>query len=311
MPHEIGVVGTFIRDTIITLDDRKIESIGGLYHTSAYLAGLAPAGTVIRPVCHLGRDFYETVQRALQAFAADLRFDLMQTAACDNTAVTLIYRSAETRDEITTPPMPPVTAAQMRGLIGLDAVLINLITGQDIELEALRSFKQLSPATLVYLDFHSLALGIDTHGKRFYRKPVLWQDWLRAVDIVQLNEKEAATLAGWKTEPREADFIEFGQSLASAYVKACHLTFGSRGSVLFYGVQEKILHEYFPPMSGLQAVDIIGCGDAFGAAFLTRFLATGNYTEATHFANRVAGLNCTFWGSLTPEKFRKRVAPFL
>ncbi len=311
MPHKIGVVGTFIRDTIITLDNRKIESIGGLYHTSAYLASLAAPGTVIRPLCHLGQDFHENVWRALLAFGAEIDFDLVRTSEQNNTAVTLIYRSAETRDEITTAPMPPVTRAQMPALSDCDAVLINLITGEDVELQALQDFKRRSPATLVYMDFHSLALGIDAQGKRFYRRPVSWQTWLQAVDILQLNEKEAATLAGWDTDPEASDFVAFGESLVGEYVRACHLTFGSRGSILFYRSADKILHEYVPPMGGVQTVDIIGCGDAFGAAFLTRFLATGDHVEATRFANRVAGLNCTFLGSLTPEKFQEHVARFL
>ena len=170
MPQEIGVVGTFIRDTIITLDNRKVESIGGIYHALAYLASLAASGTVIRPVCHVGEGFHEDVRRAVRAFNADVRFEAAQQVAQDNTAVRLIYRSTENRDEITTAPMPPVTRKQMSALSGLDAVLVNLITGQDIELQALLDFKQQSPATMVYLDFHSLALGIDTQGRRFYRR---------------------------------------------------------------------------------------------------------------------------------------------
>ena len=311
MAIEIGVVGTFIRDTIITLDGRKIESIGGLYHTSAYLASLSVPGTVIRPLCQLGRDFYDAVQRALQAFGAEVRFDAVYPHAQNNTAVTLIYRSAETRDEITTPPMPPITAAHMRGLSGCDAVLVNLITGDDLELEALQDFARQSPSTLIYLDFHSLALGIDEQGRRFYRRPPSWQNWLSAVGILQLNEREAATLAGWKTNPREADFIEFGTQVVGEYVQACHLTFGSRGSILFYRSANGIRHEYVSPLTGMPTVDIIGCGDAFGAAFLIRFLVTGDYVQAARFANRLAGLNCTFMGSLTPEKFQKYVTPFL
>lgn len=311
MPQEIGVVGTFIRDTIITLDNRKVESIGGLYHTLAYLASLAAAETVLRPVCHLGKDFYATVAQALAGFGADIRFEAVHASAQNNTAVTLIYRSTETRDEITTPPMPPVTAGQMQALKGADAVLVNLITGQDLELAALQQYKQQSPATLVYLDFHSLALGIDARGRRFYRQPASWQNWLRAVDILQLNEKEAETLAGWRAAPRASDFVAFGEHLTEAHVKALHLTLGSRGSLLFYRDGGRVAHEFLHPASGLQTLDVIGCGDAFGAAFMIRFLAAGDYVEAARFANRVAGLNCTFMGSLTPEKFQKHVAPYL
>ena len=60
--------------------------------------------------------------------------------------------------------------------------------------------------------------------------------------------------------------------------------------------------EQVPAASVGTPVDIIGCGDAFGAGFLTHFLEHGDHVAAARFANVVAALNTTFIGSLTPEK---------
>jgi sugar/nucleoside kinase (ribokinase family) len=72
-----------------------------------------------------------------------------------------------------------------------------------------------------------------------------------------------------------------------------------------------VFYEHCQPLAIAQVVDIIGCGDAFGAAFVAHFLRTKNFSAATRFANKVAGLNCTFMGSLTPEIYRQFVKPHL
>ena len=311
MSHTIGVIGTFIRDTIVTLDGRRVESIGGLYHTLAYLASLVPQETVVKPLCHIGADFYERVAGTLAQFGTHVRFDLMQIAARPNTAVTLIYRSAESRDEITTEPMPAIAANEIEAVADVDAILVNLISGPDVELEALQRLKARAKTPLLYLDLHSLTLGIDAQGKRYYRAVPEWQSWMRAVDILQVNELEAATLADFRGVPSDGDLIKFGEKIVAEYVRACHITLGSRGSLLFHRTSNAVQHEHFMPKKDLHTVDIIGCGDAFGAAFMGHFLNSADYPAATRFANDVAGLNCTFMGSLTPEKFQTHVKPYL
>jgi sugar/nucleoside kinase (ribokinase family) len=313
MPKRIGVIGTFIRDTIVTLDGCEVESIGGLYHALAYLANLVDSETLVQPLCHVGEDFYITVRNALAQFGAPILFDLIHEVPQLNTQVKLIYRTTETRDEITSTPMLPITAAEIAALADCEAVLVNLITGVDVALEALLALRHASHPPLIYLDLHSLALGIDAAGKRYYRKIPHRQDWLAACDILQMNEREAVTLAGLREPFSRRDLVEFGKQLVgdSRFVEACHITLGSEGSLLFYRNRKRIYHEHCQPLPISQVVDIIGCGDAFGAAFLTHFLMTKNLPAATHFANKIAGLNCTFMGSLTPEAYRLFVQPYI
>ena len=310
MAREIGVIGTFIRDTIITLDQQKVESIGGLYHALAYLACLAEPDTVIKPLCHVGADFSSTVKHALKRFGNHVSFDLLHKVPQPNTQVTLIYRNSESRDEITTRPMAAITPDEIRQLAGCEAVIVNLITGQDVSLEALHHLKNGNGSPLVYFDLHSLALGIDAEGRRYYRELPDWPSWIEAVDILQMNEKEAATLAG-VADPGDEELISFGLRIVGEELTACHITLGSRGSLLFYRDGNRVRHQAFRAEQNLETIDIIGCGDAFGAAFITHFLQHGDFPGATSFANHVAGLNCAFMGSLTPENFRSHVQPYL
>jgi sugar/nucleoside kinase (ribokinase family) len=309
MIKPIGVIGTFICDTIMTLDQRRIESIGGLYHSCAYLASLVEPGMVIKPFCHIGEDFRGAVEAALGRFGPQVQFDLMCSVTQPNTKVTLIYRAAETRDEITTPPMPALRRDEIVEAASFEAVIVNLISGDDIELPALQQLKTQSP--LIYLDLHSLALGIDAGGRRYYREIPDWREWVEAVDILQVNEKEAATLLGRREVIDDADLLAFGKQLVAGGPGVCHITLGSRGSLVCYRHRGIVYQDYVQPLPKLPAIDIIGCGDAFGAAFLAHFLAHENIPEATRFANRIAGLNTTFMGSLTPELFQSHVKPYL
>ncbi|MGH7450466.1 MAG: carbohydrate kinase family protein [bacterium] len=311
MQKRIGVIGTFIRDTIVTLDGRKVESIGGLYHTMAYLACLVEVDTFVQPLCNGGDDFYETVRDTLKRFSANILFDSMRRVSQPNTQVTLTYRSRETRDEVTSAPMSPITAAEIAAVAECNAVLVNLISGNDVTLEALTGLRKSRHSPLIYLDLHSLALGIDTTGKRYYRAIPNWREWLAACNILQMNEREAATLAGCQEQFTREELLSFGKYLASELVTACHITLGSNGSLLFYRHDGDVRYEHCQPYEVPQVVDIIGCGDAFGAAFLAHFLRANDFSAAAHFANKVAGLNCTFMGSLTPEIFQEAVKPQL
>jgi len=312
MSQRIGVIGTFIRDTIVTLDGKTVESIGGLYHTMAYLAHLVEADIEIQPLCHVGDDFYDALRETLARFDKKILFDNLHRVQQTNTQVKLTYRTPETRDEVTSRTMPPITVNEIAALAGCDAVLVNLISGDDITLEALKNLRKLNPSPLIYLDLHSLALGIDKAGKRYYRGIVDGPEWVAACDILQMNEREAATLTGLGESVRHDDLLKLGRQLVAEKLLACHLTLGSAGSLLFYrNDKNEICCEQCGPFKVSQVIDVIGCGDAFGAAFVAHFMRSKNFSTATHFANKVAGLNCTFMGSLTAEIFQQVVKPQL
>jgi len=309
MAQRIAAIGTFIRDTIITLDQREVHSLGGLYHSCAYLASLTQPPTVILPCCRIGSDFHDTVVAALTRFGPHVDFALMQAVAQPNTSVTLVYRSVETRDETTSPPMPALGRDELAATRNCRAVLINLITGRDVELPALQWLKAQTPRPLIYLDVHSLALGIAPDGERYYREIPQAEGWMHATDILQMNEKEAATLLGHGGG--DADLLAFGEQVVASGPAICHITLGSRGSLLCYRERGAIQREFIQPEVPVKAIDIIGCGDAFGAAFLVHYLEHHEVSAATRFANRVAALNTTFLGSLTPALFRSHVRPHL
>jgi len=292
---KIGAVGTFNRDIIYPWQGKKVESIGGLYFSVLYLANLSNPTDEIYPVANLGEDFYDQVVDGLSDHE-NLRSDGLNRHEEKNTQVTLTYTSQHERDEVISKPMPPLGFKELAVLTEVDAVIVNLITGTDVDLNGLREFRQSSKA-LIYLDFHSRALGINGNGRRFYQRPDDWREWLELVDVLQLNEMEARTLAGYTPEQPKEILVEFGKEVLQLNPSVCHITLADKGSYLFYSEEGRVHFKRFKAISLANAVDAIGCGDGFAAAYLIKYFATRDEVKATVFANKVAALNCTFVGS--------------
>ncbi|MFQ5602921.1 MAG: carbohydrate kinase family protein [bacterium] len=292
---KIGVAGTFIRDRIYPWQREALESIGGIYFTVSFLANLMDDTVEILPVSVVGEDFYPILADQLASYP-NVCLDGLKKVPHKHTQVKLVYTGPQERYEITTEPMPALRLADLAILNDADALLVNLITGSDLDLKSLRVFRKKSKA-LIYLDFHSHALGIDDKGKRFYRRPPDWQDWVQLVDILQLNEMEARTLAGLEKERPLQDLVDFGNRVLDMNPEVCHITLAEQGSLVFYSENGKKCFQKFNAKPVSKVVDIIGCGDAFAAGYLENYLATGNVLEATQMAIYVSAINCTFLGS--------------
>lgn len=292
---KIGVVGTFIRDRIFPWQGEEVESIGGIFFTVSYLANLLGEEDEIYPVCYVGEDFYEKLVGELSTYP-NVRLEGLHVLPRKNTQVKLIYTGPQEREEVTTEPMPPLGYEELYILNDVDAVEINLITGLDVDLATLKKFSQTTRA-LLYLDFHSHALGINGTGKRYYRRPDDWLDWINLAHILQLNEMEARTLGGLPKETPKDELIEFGKEVLQYKPYVCHITLAEEGSLLFYENEGQVKIKKIEALKINPVIDIIGCGDAFAAGFLVQYLQNGDIEAATHFANRIAGINCTFVGS--------------
>jgi len=292
--RKIGLVGTFVRDTIIPWNGKPVQSIGGLFFTAAYLASLADNPVEIYPVSFVGDDFYDELKDELSGYES-IKFPGLTRVGQKNTRVRLTYTGPLTREEVTTPPMPPLHTEHLELLRDMDAVIVNLITGFDVDLAALQEFRR-HCGSLLLLDIHSRTLGMDASGKRFPRKPGDWVAWFDCADIIQLNEKEAQIL-GEFSKNSDAAFYEFGEKILQKAATVCLITMGERGSCVLFRNKNGLQREKVMAKKVKEVKDVIGCGDAFQAAFMVHFLEKRDVTEAAEFANKVAAANSTFVGS--------------
>ncbi|MFQ5674804.1 MAG: carbohydrate kinase family protein [bacterium] len=302
---KVGVIGTFNRDVIYPWQGARVESVGGLYFSVLYLANLLKSTYEILPIAFVGDDFYQKVVDELSEYR-NINLSGIQRVAEENTLVTLTYTGSGERKEIISKPMPPLGIEQLRILENADVVILNLITGMDVDLAEMQEFRAANDA-VIYMDFHSHALGIDEHGKRFYRRPDDWKEWVNLADVLQINEMEARTLAGYSAAAPNDRLIEFGRRLLQYNPSVCHITLADQGSFLFFIKDDSVVVQKNAGITVNEPVDAIGCGDAFAAAYLANYFKTHDEITATQFANKVAAMNCTFVGSSGIDKVRKLV----
>ena len=301
---KIGVVGTFNRDRIISFQGKESESVGGIFFTVSYLANLFGPQAQIYPVSVVGDGFFSDLAAQLGVYD-NVSLDGLKCSAHPHVQVVLTYTGPQERTETTTPLMPPLESEDLAILADADWVLVNLISGWDLQLEALQQLKQ-QTGTSTYLDFHYRATRIDEGGKRHWHRPDDWRAWVDAVDVLQLNEVEARTLAGLDEQDEEG-LIEFGLSALEQTPSVCHITMGESGSHLFFGKDGSSHHEHFPGVHVAEVVDVTDCGDAFATGFLYDLHLRGDVRAATQFANGIAALNATFAGSDGIAGIRQRI----
>jgi sugar/nucleoside kinase (ribokinase family) len=192
----IVVVGSIVADTIEGGDGTVVESLGGIAHSVAALAALAGDRQRIVPLCRLGADCRERVER-WAARLPGVTLEAIRHTVAANPKVRLSYpaggREGE-RSERLIDPLPPLRAAEVAAVEGAELALVNCIGGNDCTAAAMRRIRGACPR--VYLDVHSLALGRRASGERFYRPRKDWPAWLDAADVVQCNLAEAATICG-------------------------------------------------------------------------------------------------------------------
>jgi sugar/nucleoside kinase (ribokinase family) len=292
---KFAIVGTFIRDRIFPFKGEAVESIGGIFFTVSFLANLADSDTEIYPISFVGEDFYDLLVERLSEYK-NIRLDGITKIPRKHTQVKLVYTGPQERYEITTEPMPALAISNLEILRDADAALVNLITGVDVDLGALAEFRQQSRA-LLYLDFHTRAMGIDQEGRRYYRRPDDWQEWIKLTDVLQLNEMEARTLSASNANDSQNALLDFGRECLQLRPKVCHVTLGDKGSILFYENADHTRIERIDAYEVDNVVDIIGCGDAFAAGYVVKYFATRDVFKSTKFASKVAAINCTFMGS--------------
>jgi sugar/nucleoside kinase (ribokinase family) len=300
----LGVVGTFVWDTIWTLDDvragRPFETWGGVAYSLAAAAAARAEGWEIVPIVKVGADLAEEARR----FMADLPGVDAERGILvvpePNNRVELRYTDDVRRGERLT---GGVNAWTWDGLAprlqGIDALYVNFLSGFEMGLETAERLRA-SFAGPIYADLHSLFLGCPGAGVRQMRSLPEWERWASCFHAIQLNEDELEMLAGdaaAPVPPRAERLLAHGAGLAL-------VTQGGHGA-------SYVVREGFPddpmewarwtgggggirsgavlPDQGHRPGDPTGAGDVWGVTFFSSLLAGLPLEDAIHRAHRFAG----------------------
>lgn len=309
----IAVVGTVVADTIEQPDGSLATSLGGIAHTLNALACLASDQPAIEPFCRVGEDLWPRLERFVHALPGVTLARMLRDPS-PNPTVQLSYPSGGApgeRTERLMNPLPRLTAGDVAGVEGADLTLVNCITGDDLDLAALRRVRR--GCSRVYLDVHSLALGQADDGRRSYRPRSDWQQWFACADVVQCNLVEGATILGRDPSTAEPDVTAVGLSelvgevgSADSGPELIALTMGEKGALALYRSDGQTCRDHLPAPE-VDGVDPTGAGDAFGAACALAYLAGARPHEAVLAGVRAGSAACCYSGVPNPKSFAATV----
>jgi sugar/nucleoside kinase (ribokinase family) len=295
LPRRLGIIGTFVWDTVWTLADqaagRPLETWGGVSFSVASAAATRGEDWEIVPIAHVGRDLLGGVHAYLDTVEGVGSRDGIVAVSQPNNRVELVYTDDARRGETMRGGVPGWTWDELEPrLEGLDAVYVNFLSGWELDLATARHLRGLPIP--VYADLHSLFLGPPrADGPREPRPLPRWGDWLRCFHAVQVNEEEYAYLLGQPLGPDEvpARFHEFG-------VEAAFVTLGREGAAFSAsegfpepgGITRRVRCGRVATAVTVDGGDPTGCGDAWGAAVFCGLLDGLPPERAVRRANAVA-----------------------
>jgi sugar/nucleoside kinase (ribokinase family) len=308
--QRIGVIGSFVWDVIYGRDPRSlpVEEWGGIAYTLSGLDAALSDDWEIVPLVKVGDDL------AVRAgeFASRLEHIAPDAAVIEvpypNSRVELRYVSDERRTEVLTGGAPAWSWLGLKPVLEaarLDALLINFLTGWELDLETMRLIRQHFRGP-IYCDLHMLAWAVQPTGLRTLRPLPNVREWCECFDFLQVNEEEMTMLA--------PDSMTLAATALHAGVRSLVVTMGKRGAVYFAApdfdriddmrASRPLGASLGPVRTALvdaqvadQGGDPTGCGDVWGATYFSRLLAGDNLNDAMLAAHRAAARNVSHRGA--------------
>ncbi len=325
---KVGIIGSLVWDQIYGRDPlaELVEEWGGAAYALASLDASVGPGWEIVPLIKVGQDLAGKARDFVGGLRHVTPGGRCVEVPAPNNRVILHYYSTERRTERMSGGVPAWTWSELGPMVrDLDALYLNFISGFELALGTAQALRQGFRGP-IYVDLHSLLLGMQHDGVRVPRPLQDAASWLGCFDVIQLNEDEMRQLS---PDPLSlaAEAIGAGTSLlivtlaakGAAYVAAPGFDgwAGGRAGGQAVGSLEGLssdrltsptarppdrptavaLRTALIPAPKVDALDPTGCGDVFGAAAAARLFAGDPVEAAIRHANVMAARNAAFRGA--------------
>jgi hypothetical protein len=172
------------------------------------------------------------------------------------------------------------------GIENFDGIIINMITGFDIDLYQLKEIRK-NYKGKIFFDVHTLSRGLDENLKREFRKIPNFKEWAELLNIIQVNENEIKTLSDKTSESEIAkEILNYG----TEYII---VTKGAKGARIYSLFKNELISAFVSSIK-IEEKNSIGCGDVFGAVFFYNYIKTKNAVSSLRIANTAAGCSCSY-----------------
>lgn len=291
-------------------EETTSKQFGGILYSLVSLAVISGENATVFPVMNLGEDEYDNITGFLKTIG-NIDLSYVKKTPHKTRVVNLFYKDKESvlnvstkktydREENSTEPTLPVDYEQIKELLPeLDGILINLVSGVDLNLETLLKIRS-NFKGYIHMDLHNLVMQTFPDGTRKQVPVKEWQSWVSAPDTLQMNESELNILTG----DNVTEYDTAGKILASGNVRSLVVTRGRSGVSLFSmhkkpGSANAYLDKSdVPRIDSPEFVDSTGCGDVFASSYFYQNaeLNLGDMKTALTFANKMASLNASLHG---------------
>jgi sugar/nucleoside kinase (ribokinase family) len=266
------VIGEPCIDVIHKADGRTYREHGGISY-SIVGSGVLDDGIEVVPIIGLHPED-ESYFRDLFRQMSSVNTAGIYSTRTRTRHVDLFYEDENNRWECCTKPIEPTTFNRIRPFLPAEGIHVNLISGNDIEIQTMKLIRSLSANSHIHLDLHNIVMQHLPDGKRVRTARRDYLEWCSYADTVQLNREEAEVIDS--SGPTKQ---ELARSILSTGTKAVVITLAENGVLLFTNESGSLIENRFLPQTS-DTIDPTGCGDVFGAAFLHGILLGKDFAEA-------------------------------
>jgi hypothetical protein len=309
--RRVGVIGTFVWDTIYGRDQRSqpVEEWGGVTYALSGLDAALPDDWEIVPIMKVGSDLAARAREYLGELRRLAPDAALVEVPYPNNRVELRYVTSERRCERLTGGIPGWTWIGLKPLlVGLDALYVNFLSGFELDLPTAQLLRQHFSGP-IYCDLHMLVMAVQASGLRTLQPLPDAAEWCRCFDLLQVNEEEVTAMA--------PDPMALAATALAAGARCLMVTLGSHGAVYFAapgfagladlprasGRSElraaagPVRTALIPAHAVSSPIDPTGCGDVWGATCFARLLAGDTVETAMRHAHRAAARNVEHRGA--------------